>query len=464
MPLRIEPIFDWINGKSPILIHTPWTGHYGNCAEEMYFGLLKARRDSKKTVFLFRHPLFWKLRITVSNRELFNIESDYSAVRFGGKWRYLGGLLLALVYGPLRALYMGQIVYARSLRIVNYLRPRWRLPYLALFSISIPSIGDRYLYRPDGIDNFSWDIVENLEWRQQFDAPLNVRLTHDKRRRAEDIRAAMGISQSDWFVCLHVREGGFRDDRQFRSHRNSSIQNYIKGIQAITDLGGWVVRMGDSSMTPLPAMERVIDYPHTPFKCELMDIYLTSACRFYIGTNSGPVEVARLFQKPMVLINLNDWSMTFPVQMGDLAIIKHIFSRSRNRFLSLKEILDGTAEDQSLPFLRREEYVMFDNSEEEICDVIEEYLDRPKRYEYSELQETFNHERRLQLRRWLDGKTVAPTDIHLNSDNDLDNTYTKYRIVSRTDSVAGAVGQKYLEQNWLVDNLEKSSFRPLIEN
>jgi putative glycosyltransferase (TIGR04372 family) len=302
------------------------------------------------------------------------------------------------------------------------------------------------LWRPEGIKAFSWDVVEELNWKQRLAEYLPVRLAEDKRRRAEGLRVDMGISVSNWFVCLHVREEGFHKDAETASNANASIQNYIKGIRLITDAGGWVVRMGDSSMTPLPPMERVIDYPHTPFKSDLMDIYLISECRFFIGTNSGPAEVGRLFHKRMVLTNLFDWSSSiFPSRKGDLAIIKHVFSRSRNRFLSLEDIWGETPQCQT-GALPGGDYIMYENSPEEIRDVIEEFLNQPEEYEYSELQGVSNRARSLGMHRWIDQTDFWP-------DDPLENVVEKYRCAARTDSYIGTLGQRYLEQNWIEDSM-----------
>ena len=108
--------------------------------------------------------------------------------------------------------------------------------------------------------------------------------------------------------------------------------------------------------------------------------------------------------------------------------------------------MEESANCQSYPFPNRAEYEFVENSEDEIRDVIEEFLTRPQQYQYSEMQETFNRERSLHLHRWLDGETVTPRDRQLD-------IHAKYRVASRTDSVAGTVGQRYLEQNWLADSL-----------
>lgn len=486
----IDTIFKHVNRKSPILIHTPWVKNIGNCAEEIYFGLLKAKREGKRIVFLFhQHELFWKFRLAVANRELFRLESDY-AVPNDGVWGLLGGWMLTLVFAAIRVLYLPW--YSLKLRAKLYwLWPKIRLaessrdsartmplparaalwlpglkslvdvpqlwpeirPAVPFFDSAylMPLLGRWGLWRPDGVDAFSWEAVDAYKWKQQYHQYVPPRLAEKKHRAAEQLRVQMGVPLSDWFVCLHVRESGFHSWDTPAGPRNASIQNYVEGIRTITDAGGWIVRLGDASMTPLPPMERVIDYPHTRFKSELMDIYLISECRVYIGTNSGPFDVAALLRRPTILVNLTEWALTFPMRRGDLAITKHIFSHSRDRFLSLKEMLEEPFVCQELGPLS-DEYTMFGNRPEEIQEVIEEFLSEPEGHELSGLQEAFNRGRSGQIHRWLD-----QGEPFWRVASDEERVIEQYRIASRADSAAGSIGRKYLEQNWIEDRMNRTS-------
>ena len=94
----------------------------------------------------------------------------------------------------------------------------------------------------------------------------------------------LGIPYDKWFVCLHIREGGFLPNNEhIQSHRNASISNTFLAIEEIVKRGGWVIRMGDSSMLPLPALEGVIDYAHHPFKSDRMDVVLCAKAKFFWG-------------------------------------------------------------------------------------------------------------------------------------------------------------------------------------
>ena len=120
----------------------------------------------------------------------------------------------------------------------------------------------------------------------------------------------LGVPEGAWLVSLHVREPGFF--RQHKEHstdtyRNADIKTYTKAIEAVAAHGGWVIRMGDASMTPLPPMDNVVDYALSDTKSDWMDVFLWSRSRFHIGTISGAGMVPVAFGVPVVATN------TFPV-------------------------------------------------------------------------------------------------------------------------------------------------------
>jgi len=443
--LYINKIFDYINSKSPVLIFTPWVEFVGNCAEEIYFALLKARREGKKALFLYPGNLLpvKKFRFIISNYELFNIESDYT-ITGNSNWCYLLKLFITLFYNPLRFYYcLRKVLLIRILGLEKFReQPDTGENMLNHYWYRIPSIGRSILYKPADVDYFSWDIVKELKWKEQFLDPLPVRLNKNKKTSAEKMRIKMGIPADRWFVCLHVRESSFYNDNH-RPWRNSSVFNYIKGIKAIVERGGYVVRMGDKNMTPLPKLKNVIDYPHTEFKSELMDIYLLSECKFFIGTNSGLNTMAQLFQKRMILINLSDWVL-FSLNKNSLAIIKHIYSHYRNRFLSIKEILGEPFECIGNMRLGKD-YIMFENTPDEIKDVIIEFLNNAENPDYSELQKECMQKKKHQVAGWLEKGILFD-----NAPIDLIQTY---RHACFIECEKGALGHKYLKENWLEDSM-----------
>jgi len=149
-------------------------------------------------------------------------------------------------------------------------------------------------------------------WAEQGRAPL-LSLTASDMQRGRDVLAALGVPADAWYVGLHVREGSYYGESSggMSTHRNARIEDYFPAIKAITDRGGYVIRLGDSSMRPLPDMPRVVDYALGAQKSPEADIFLCATCRFIIGTTSGLTTAAQSFGTSMLLVNCisNDWQL-----------------------------------------------------------------------------------------------------------------------------------------------------------
>jgi len=140
-----------------------------------------------------------------------------------------------------------------------------------------------------------------------------LRDIYDRRVLADDrveqlyksMRCEWGMSDHDWYVCLHVRDPDTRNDTEGtgESIRNASLGNYLSAVRHITSLGGWVVRMGGRRAPPLPEMERVIDYARSADQTPEMDIHLMRRARMFIGTTSGFAYVATSFGVPTAMVN-----------------------------------------------------------------------------------------------------------------------------------------------------------------
>lgn len=437
---RFNRFFERINRRRPVLIVTPYAKNIGNCAEEMYYALLKARREHKRALLLFPRPLFWKFRVDLANRVLFDIESPYAAPYDGWAGR-ISGCALTIVFYCLGQTYLRCRPIWQRIRRGRQAGPdAWRNNVYFV----IPTIGRATLWRPDDATRFDWTVVERLAWDRQIDEDVPVRLRAEPYARAEQRRVAMGLPLDAWFVCLHVREAGFHGDWTSGAARNTAISNHLPGIKVITDAGGFVVRLGDATMTPLPQLDRVIDYARSGFKSELMDIYLMSECRFFVGVNSGPLDVIFLFQRPVVLTNLTNWSISYPKREGDLAILKHVYSRSRRRFLSLRELLTAPFDCQCVREIA-DDFEMVDNNAEEIRDVILEYLQRAGTPNHSERQREFNRGRHQQIRAWLERSEP------FWSSDPYDDVVERYRFAPCAFA-KGALGREYVEQNWDVSS------------
>lgn len=439
---------DWVGKKTGTIILTPHITAVGNCGEDMYFGLLKARREGKKLVVLWPLELPWRLKFRLTNIEVINVDSEYRAIPHNSVLNVFGCVLLTAYFAFFRTLSL-----MRRLLLGVHLNNVYR----------IPMIGTNTLWQPDELEcEFSWDVVSQYDWPKQLATPLDVSLERKKRLTAERQRMLMGLPQDAWFVCLHVRESGFCGDQFYE--RNANIHNYVEAIKEITSRGGWVVRLGDASMTKLPAMKHVIDYPFTKAKSALMDVYLISQCRLYIGMSSGIYDVARLFQCPMIMTNMSNWLMTFPIMRGDLGIMKHIYSKSKGRFLTICEWLKEPWAAVAYSHKLGDDYVYYENTPDELTAVVTEFFDRGDSWEPTAMQQKFNETRVLRGRELLSETMFSHEDVQLYFRKNVIayDVMNRYRLASRLESALGTLGTEFLKQNWDV-SVEPSKLEELYD-
>jgi putative glycosyltransferase (TIGR04372 family) len=418
----LHRLFYWLGKITNTIIIIPHPIAVGNCGEDIYYGLLKARRERKKLVVLYPYDLTGRMRIGIPNRELIHFSSEYRAFPPSNPLYVLCCWFITLYFGLFRGM---------SIIATRYFGVRFSEPWV------IPMVGQELLWKPKPVmQEFSWETVNACDWKSQTAQWLDISLPPDRQTLAERLRREMGLPQDAWFVCVHVREGGYYNDHPV-VERNGTIENYIPAMREITRRGGWVIRMGDATMTPLPAMEHVIDYPFMPQKSELMDVYLIRECRIYIGMQSGILDVAIMFQRPIIQTNMYSWLLGYPQKKDDLGILKRVYSKSEQRFLTPMEW--PTTEWENHSFAPRENYEFHENTPEELLDVIKEYFDRGADWQPSREQLAFNE---LRMRKALE-KLESPLSV----ENPTDDIQARYRLAARLVTAEGMLAAGFLRKN-----------------
>lgn len=217
-------------------------------------------------------------------------------------------------------------------------------------------------------------------WEERGHPPL-LQLTEAHRQEGWRRIRALGPKDGEWFACLHVREAGYlHEERNDPDHphrmRNADVSSYLPAVRAIVERGGWVVRVGDPSMTPLPEMERVVDYALSDIRSDRMDVFLCASCRFFLGTSSGPAIAAMVFGVPTVMSNMTPMSHTASAAQ-DIFLPKLLRDRRDGRLLTMAESLRPPFRDLLRgDRLRALGFDVVDNTVEDLADAVVEMMDR----------------------------------------------------------------------------------------
>jgi putative glycosyltransferase (TIGR04372 family) len=193
---------------------------------------------------------------------------------------------------------------------------------------------------PDRTTAYIWELAGKTykRWHQEGRGPL-LQLPPEVEARGRSALRDAGLPHDAWFVALHVREGRW-DGRHAGLHGilNADISTYLPAIDEITRDGGWVVRMGDPGMGPMPQVPNLIDYCHSNLRADWMDVFIAARCRFMLGTSSGPAYIPALYGVPSVLTNW--WPPAQrPWHASDIFVPKLLRRSADARYLTLSETL-----------------------------------------------------------------------------------------------------------------------------
>jgi putative glycosyltransferase (TIGR04372 family) len=187
-------------------------------------------------------------------------------------------------------------------------------------------------------------------------------LTTMQKNELQIFLQSFGLEENDWYVVIHVREGADN------SIRNADIDTYNGAIDAITLNGGWVFRIGDTSMTPLRRknMQRVIDLPFSnASRPHYIDLYLLATARFVICTASGPSDFPFYFNVPRLVTN---WPVMYALfgTSDDICLPVSYYCNSRNTSVTLSEQLSSPVYESNSILQSLKTIILIKNSAKQI--------------------------------------------------------------------------------------------------
>ena len=152
-----------------------------------------------------------------------------------------------------------------------------------------------------------------------------------------------GLRDVDWFVAVHIRQSSELDQGEMHSYRNATLDSFFEMFDAVRDLGGAIVRLGDRDMDRLPSMPRVVDYAHLRAKPSSMDVRLASSARLFVGSTSGPLALAGVQGTPIVGVNMAPFGAARVWGPKDIFCPKLYFSLEMGRTLTFAEVVGSSS-------------------------------------------------------------------------------------------------------------------------
>ena len=168
----------------------------------------------------------------------------------------------------------------------------------------------------------------------------------EEMRGARDLKT-LGIPDGNPFICFHARDSAFLDavmsgyNWLYHDYRDSSIQNYIRATDDMTQRGCYAIRIGAIVKERVDSVNpKIIDYATNGMRTDFLDIYLSEKCRFVLCSDTGMSFPAEVFKKPIVFVN---WAplLRTPVYVSNgLVIYKKFYLKKERRYMTFSEVMN----------------------------------------------------------------------------------------------------------------------------
>ncbi len=214
---------------------------------------------------------------------------------------------------------------------------------------------------------------------------IHLYFTQQEKNVALNILDNMGIYDNK-YICLIGRDTAYlsnknkEKDWSYHNYRNVDIDNYKLVAEELASRGYHVLRMGDIVEKPFKYNNPLIhDYSNGLYRSDLMDIYLSGNCYFFISCGTGLDAIPSIFRLPVLYVNLVPVEYLISWNSKSIIIFKKYWLKKEERYMTFKEIIETGAGR----FLRTEDFVkngieLVENTSEEIRDVAIEMDERLK--------------------------------------------------------------------------------------
>jgi len=369
----IYKIINKINSSSKfnIFFITPLIYVIGNAAEQINIAASYAKKRDKKIiiikVFLFKKILNYNICNDAIFHELIINNSKIN--------KYIQLILNFFV--------SLEFIFRRSYILICRNIFKIKFPEQSNF----PHLGINEIYGNKKIKLKNYDYSDIKKFNLHNDL---IDISDEKKKYCERILDKLSFGNLENIVCLHVRDHYFKKDIERKNYRNSNINNYIDAIQYLIEKNYKVIRMGKEGKKINFRHKNFIDYCTLHQKEDILDLYLLNKCKFFIGTQSGIIDVAYMFNKPVYTTNMVELYSTFPRKNVDRGLFKKIFVKKNNERILIDKFLKMPFKYHD-PQLQIDDLNFVENDPEDILSGLKEFIANiEKREKPNNRQKMFN--------------------------------------------------------------------------
>mgnify|MGYP001169036850 CR=1 FL=1 len=232
---------------------------------------------------------------------------------------------------------------------------------------------------------------------------IHLQFTDNEEADAQKELVNIGVPAGSTFIGVIARDSSYlknnlpTGDWSYHNYRDSNIENYLFAVDELTNREHTVIRMGATVKNKLETNNpKIIDYAYKGYRTDLLDIYISAKCHFFISGNCGLDSVPIIFRRPVVFVNYVPIELIRGWYKNSLTIFKKHWLKNEKRLMTFREIIElGAGKFYYSELFAKHGIELIENTPEEICDVVTEMDER-----LNGTWETTEQDEELQRRLW----------------------------------------------------------------
>lgn len=239
-------------------------------------------------------------------------------------------------------------------------------------------------HKMGGLGVSSMDIhkVTGQDWQQlTTKTPQHLSFTKEEEQEAHRQCHALGIDPEKPFIPVLGRDAAYlkhiKEPTDIDSYRNINISTFIPAMEYLAE-NHKVIRMGSVVCSDLNTTHRnILDYSLSGKRSELLDIYLSAKCKFFLSSATGLDGIASCcFRLPVLYVDFIPFNVAPILKPGSIFLPKKYWHTKEERYLTTSELLAGPGDLYTPRELTPLDIVVHDNTPEEILDAAKEMVAR----------------------------------------------------------------------------------------
>lgn len=146
-------------------------------------------------------------------------------------------------------------------------------------------------------------------------------------------------------IILHSRDSLFdkktgNPNLTNQNHRNSQLESYKEIINYLNKLGYFVFRIGTYENDDNTFDIKYYKFCNLDsFEKELLEIYATSMCKLFLGSPSGPLNLAIIWRRPLFALNMLPYGELRQAPINSMVVPKLL--KKNGKLLTIKEVFNN---------------------------------------------------------------------------------------------------------------------------